>query len=773
MTRRTSIAAGAGGILALGLLAATAAQAQQANATQIFTPVQGDLALVNLRKLLGCVVDGVWTAAACQDDRPLTVALGYFNGACLILATVLACYLLYSMVADTANDGQALGRATDTRYTLLRVLTGAILALPVKSGLSLVQILVVQLAVWGSGFGDTLWTRVAGTQLNGMYGTLAPSTPRDGDFKLRGKLAEILQSRLYGHVCARALMEYAKNVSGNENASSIQSKTETASGLFGLTSGRTLSYFFRDDNNYFRKSGSICGGVSYQYTAVNPQFNDEKDKHTSDTLIAFAEQQSQQRFQAAMAALDPAASSIAAAIVGGSRDDIAIQAQIKNALDAAYNTANQSVTQASNANLQNAVKAYLTNATTNGWLSAALWQRAMSTVQAKLLTTSAGANATIVPVPPDAIRRYIPLFGHSDSAYKALADKAQRDLTYVAGFDGFFTAQGQGVVSPITTDTTDKQYGYLDGVSKALSSVYSSILGILAQDQETGWQDPVLQIQKIGDSIGYWGVWTGASGTAVGALGASIEIDRDSGAIKRGLKDTLDGMSALLFFLTAIMIAAAFLLTGVVPFVILVHFLMGAFNWFLVIAEAMVAVPVWLLTKFMPARTESFVGNSGLGYMFALGILLRPALIVIALLLSLLLMRLGLDIANLFFRGALGMIAPDGTIATAMVAAAGILVYAIVLFIIVTMSAGQISALPETVLGWIGGQVARNAGSGAGNTVAGVVLPSNPSRIGQSGVARGAIGLGDGLRKGMNTTAERLRNDSARRLPKPQPNSNG
>ena len=80
MLRRIAAGAGSFGLLA----AATAAQAQTTG-KEIFTPVQNDLALINLRKLLGCVVDGVLTAATCSDDRPLTVALGYFNVGCLIV----------------------------------------------------------------------------------------------------------------------------------------------------------------------------------------------------------------------------------------------------------------------------------------------------------------------------------------------------------------------------------------------------------------------------------------------------------------------------------------------------------------------------------------------------------------------------------------------------------------------------------------------------------------------------------------------------------------
>ncbi len=319
MLRRIIAAGGS-----LGVLAATAAQAQTTG-KEVFTPVQNDLALINLRKLLGCVVDGVWTAATCSDDRPLTVALGYFNVGCLIISTILACYLLYSLVADTANDGQAFGRGSSAKYTILRVMTGAILSLPIKSGLSLVQILVVQIAVWGSGFGDTLWTRVASTQLTGMYGTLAQPTQVLGDFALRGKLAKVLEARLYGHVCAQSLQQYANNVSGRNNAASIVSRTATDTGFFGSWSTQTTTYYFADANGYFRKSNNLCGSVVYEHQKINANLADTKDASTTSLLIALAEQQSQRAFQAAIGSLDGAASGIATTIMSGSRDEEAIQ----------------------------------------------------------------------------------------------------------------------------------------------------------------------------------------------------------------------------------------------------------------------------------------------------------------------------------------------------------------------------------------------------------------------------------------------------------------
>ncbi|SEP49146.1 conjugal transfer/type IV secretion protein DotA/TraY [Methylobacterium sp. ap11] len=738
MLRRIIAAGGS-----LGVLAATAAQAQTTG-KEVFTPVQNDLALINLRKLLGCVVDGVWTAATCSDDRPLTVALGYFNVGCLIVSTILACYLLYSLVADTANDGQAFGRNSSAKYTILRVMTGAILSLPIKSGLSLMQILVVQIAVWGSGFGDTLWTRVASTQLTGMYGTIAQPTQALGDFALRGKLAKVLEARLYGHVCAQSLQQYANNVSGRDNAASIVSRTATDTGFFGSWSTQTTTYYFADTNGYFRKSNNLCGSVVYEHQKINVNLANATDASTTSLLIALAEQQSQRAFQAAIGSLDGAASGIATTIMSGIRDEEAIQIRIKEAVDAAYTRVSQSLTQGNNAQLDQVLRNYLSNSTENGWLSAALWQRSMSLVQAKLLAASAGPSASVTAVPPASIATYMPSLGQS--AYWPLAQEAQRNVNYVGKFSGFIAAQGTGSVARITSDDPLAQADPPSVFARALSAIYSGVLGVIGRPESTTWRDPILEVQEIGHSIANYGLAATGMGAASDFVGLGLGFVKHP--IAEAGQHALEKASGMFYFLATILFAAAFMLVGLVPFVVIVHFLMGTFAWFLVVAEAMIAVPIWLLTKFMPARSESFVGNSGQGYVFFLGILLRPPLIVVGLLVSLLLMRVGIDIANVFFRGALAMLSPDGTIAYAMVGTAGLFVYAVILFTIVVLSAGQISALPETVLSWIGAQIERRTGSSAATAAAGIIMPNSPNQIPGGKVGRTAGALVSGTRAG-------------------------
>src|SRR5215211_7956773 len=240
--------------------------ADSTTAVEIFKALDQDYALTGLRKLFGCMVDQLWkSSGSCSDTSNVLIqGLAWFNGGVLILAGIVACCLLYSMVADTANDGEAFGRSTDTRYTLLRTGIGAALFLPISNGLSLVQHLVIQAAVWSSGFGDTLWSKIAATNLTGMYSTPDLSTLRPPDFAVRKTVADALRTRTYGYVCKYSLQNASKILTGGTVKPinpGTSSDTTTAGWL--QNGAQVTRQFFRDVTGYYRSSTSLCGSVSY------------------------------------------------------------------------------------------------------------------------------------------------------------------------------------------------------------------------------------------------------------------------------------------------------------------------------------------------------------------------------------------------------------------------------------------------------------------------------------------------------------------------------
>jgi conjugal transfer/type IV secretion protein DotA/TraY len=133
--------------LALWLYQLTAAMAAPSTAG-MFTPKEESYAAGSLKRIFGCAIDNFWTfqsvapaSGSCgAADTIIGQAINYFNVGCLVFAAVVMTYTLYSLVADTANDGAVLGNSSDTKYTLFRSGIGAALALPVANGYSVVQL---------------------------------------------------------------------------------------------------------------------------------------------------------------------------------------------------------------------------------------------------------------------------------------------------------------------------------------------------------------------------------------------------------------------------------------------------------------------------------------------------------------------------------------------------------------------------------------------------------------------------------------------------------
>ena len=123
---------------------------------------------------------------------------------------------------------------------------------------------MIQAAIWSSGFGDTLWSKIAGTNLTGMYSTPDLSTLRPPDFTMRKTVADALRARTYGYVCKYSLENASKILSGGttKTINSDSSTTQTAAGWF-QNGAQVTRQFFRDTTGYYRSSTSLCGSVSY------------------------------------------------------------------------------------------------------------------------------------------------------------------------------------------------------------------------------------------------------------------------------------------------------------------------------------------------------------------------------------------------------------------------------------------------------------------------------------------------------------------------------
>ena len=130
-------------------------------AHEIFDISNTDYAVEILHNLFGKVVTTLTNNGEQVGETGnaiLNTAIGAFNIAVLFFATVVCSYTVYRLVFDTARDGEIGGREANVASTVLRGTCGVACLLPVSGGFSLIQVLVLQLLLWGSALGNYVWS---------------------------------------------------------------------------------------------------------------------------------------------------------------------------------------------------------------------------------------------------------------------------------------------------------------------------------------------------------------------------------------------------------------------------------------------------------------------------------------------------------------------------------------------------------------------------------------------------------------------------------------
>lgn len=716
-----------------------------ASFSEIFTPVDGDYALITLRRVLGCTVDAVWTGGTCTEAGMISAAFGWFNLAIGIVAGLLTTYTVWTAMADTARDGQAFGSGISMPYTVARVSMGVIMLLPVAGGFSIMQLIVIQLLVWGSGGADMLWSNMSARILGGGYSQVAALDRYDA--RMRGMIATAIQTRALGHVCAARLNEIATDF-GKGDPMQPADTTQGYNGSWLWVIGgnpASRSYYFKDNSGFFNGTNSLCGmvtfeiGKEYDFPASNSPLNTH-DQATYETLKTIANGAVNTGLQNVWSEIDQSARAIAQAVVDGQKNDAQYQELIVSGVGAAQ----EALTNAINAtvsggesNIRTLAQQYLSQTTDAGWIFAVSWQRAgismtqffQSIVNSVSITsTPPGSLATALQPMSMPYRGSAQLAG---STFWTIAAAYERDMGFLVAQNGFVANLGSQ--APIGV-------GGEQGIptqSMGISALMSWVMGLLTVEGENDkfqFSDPLINLVKLGAGLAGWGFGTLAASGAAEAI--SYGLGPVAGAVT-------SGAAGATWFVGVIFVGAGFWLGGILPMAPLLYFFGAIISWLVVGLEALIAVPLWVLSHFFPAREPSLIGASRQGYLLLFGLLMRPILIIIGLGVSVSLMFGSFVILNIMFRSAFSLMMPidGGGTTSALMAAAIIVTYMTAATIVVTNCCAFISEGGDAALRWIevGVQSLWNARF-AGD----VMQPMNPAG-GVSGIGRQLGGAGVGV----------------------------
>lgn len=683
-------------------------------AHEIFNVSDTDYAVQILHNLFGKVVSTLTDNGEQVGETGnaiLNTAIGGFNVAVLFFATVVCSYTVYRIIFDTAHDGEIGGRETNVASTVLRGTCGVACLLPVSGGFSIIQVLVLQLLLWGSALGNYVWS-LSAEQLESSATYTASTTGHGDSFVTAGKMSAVLQARTLGFLCAKHANNISSVLATGDDA--LQPKQYNVTRIGG---GSAIYWIFKAGNQYQNKS-EMCGSVKLmsddigQGKGVTDIFNGEKT--FADSLNEITQKVVKEQARSAVNTLDGTAKEIADQIYEGNRNTDSYKSLIRSAVNEATAQYIGGVTDsltngASSDQINQFKKSFIDKSTTNGWMFAVTWQRALAAYVTKL--NSAKNELTFIlnnDVNPKgaatSLRKSI--FGYSDTE-NHLFEQVDKDFSYFRNLETAFVEAGQP--NPATQTTLERITADNQQESGILSMQYLynyMFDAARVENKAAQWSDPLIDVQETGQTMLLAGGLTAAGSWVVDALGkvAAVGITTTTGNIPASIAvSSLSGYLAdAMSWLGWGLLIVGFVMAVILPFLPMVYYVAGVISWVIMAVEAVIAAPLWVLLAFAPSRENDWLGTNKQGLLLYIGVFFRPVLMILGLLSCFLVLRIAINFENIMFSGAYFLSYPVGSIVSMLGAFGLIIVYVLLTLVLVTNCCALITGVGEAVMDFIG-----------------------------------------------------------------------
>lgn len=524
----------------------------------------GDKSAEILRSMFGGVGEVGGSLSVLSD------LFSVFNASLLSLGSVLAFYLIFTSVIQTAHDGSVLGKRYSSMWVPIRSLGAAALLVPAFGGFSGIQALVLSVAMGGISVAD----KMASAGVDAMMskgGFTAPIIPQS-------KTGEALSKDVFKIAACMTANERAAARAGSQfNSTPRRSST--------LTNTQITEYGLAVDGMWFP-----CGEVSVA------EHKSGKNDAVRSAIQGAQVQAASELYAAAKLATDS---------IGPTKtnfDYAGYRAQAVAKHDAALTTALQAASRAAQADSQGQYRGAVEKIKQEGWISLGgsaftLARMSSEVSQAVQLGTveAASSNST--------------LFGSVDDG-RVRAEVAMILSTLNAGSDEKIETKSAAKGNEASSDGMDSSL-----VSKAMGAVIDTAFeGVKLFTKSTNGGNVLLDVKALGDRL-----MDSAAVMALGALGMSI-----------GPMAVLTGGAVMAFVAPwAIGFSLVGGMLGVwVPMYPWLVGIMVAVAFFIAVFEAVVAAPIWLLMFFNGEGDGLREGDSA--WKFLAATLLRPSLTVLS-----------------------------------------------------------------------------------------------------------------------------------------------
>ncbi len=548
------------------------------------------------------------------EQSVIGVMLGDFNGLAMLIATAFVAYSTIVEIHRGAETGRVLSEKTSS-WSPVRMGFAAIMMIPLASGFSVGQESIMTGAGWGIGGADYLYNQAV--DAIGPQG-LPITTPHIPN--VEPLVADLIDS----DVCRDLI---------NDAADNPQEIPPPAAISGGSGSSNYIVLSFNAASNAVG-SNPTCGAYRIN-TGVGAKPVDGQSVNMDAADLADVQ-------YVLGTTIDPAAQT-AADTWWSSREDSAFTPLWATYVKAS-NQLTSMLTQSATNEIQSLSAASGTQGNLDtteqqmkdlGWAGAGayFWKIAqMNGVTSSLtgINLATPSKASFSGIGPSIRSDIAP-------AIIATTEFMQEVKENAATNDSAHPPSGIGSNAGSTKNGTLKfvftRLAFNQDLLNTLSSDLSPVSGGV-------WQDPFVTMAKLGSKM------VGASETAlvtVGALRAAsakglwarlFRVTPEGGILAAAAK-VVDGgvLGSFIFVLCMALLVPGLILAFVMPMIPLTMWIAGVGGWFILVVEAIIATPLWMLAH-MTYQGEGFHGRAGYGYSMMFNVLFRPVLMLFGLMLA-------------------------------------------------------------------------------------------------------------------------------------------
>ena len=622
-------------------------------------------------------------------DRPSAVGdmLFAFNLGVLVLAGFLLVWHAAAGTVDTAREG----RFGFGAWAIVRIVTAIALMAPLPGGMNGAQHAVVGLAHLGGDFAKAVWKPFSEEAL----AESRPIVPRPREALWRAAISRTL----IAETCARAANENAA-LAGDDPYVEIDEDDDDDT--------VTLHY----DGDGRGMPDDMCGAIRFAGLEA-------------DGAPGIAAEGHRRALTSLLPALRATAARLAAHYVPGTPlygrplPDIDALLAGQDLAGSYARMLDEALTRAASEERHELARVVAEDAKAASWMAAASF---FNTIAHRVgLFQAAAHNVPSVALPTPSLDEWVPV---ADAAVKGVAVQLARSRHY----------------HPMLLSAANAGAGGLPAADGNAGGMVSGLLEFIDLDSvivaDSG--NPIADLAALGH---------GLLNAALAAIAALMGAATGSGLLEsipfigKGLdvfESAWQVSDALVSTLLGLLIIAGAVLAYVLPALPFIRFLFGILGWILNVAVAVLAV-----TVFAAAHVTREDGNrlttqvTRQGWLFLPALVLRPALMLLGLILGYFVFLAGIGLFNQVWlpqmrdAGASGGLGPVGFLAM-------LALYVIVAYGLMNASFKLIDLLPGAVLDWIGGRA--GAGDDGSERTGGAAV---------GGISRlGAVRIGARARRG-------------------------